>query len=687
MTNQIQLPGYQDYLSALRNPQHFLMDSGLKAGEVVLSQRNSRPITYSGNFALTVPFIADEHQYAIRCFLHLIPGIAERYAAITKFVKQANSEVLVDIEYQQEGILVNGSRYAICKMEWVDGLTLDKYIESNLDHPAFLSFLPNQFIDLVQQLRVLGCAHGDLQHGNIIANGTRLCLVDYDGMYVPEFEGRGLKATEIGHQNYQHPHRNADMFHSELDHFSSIAIFLSLKVIEHDPKAYDFSEDGAIYLKKGDYEAPDDSKRIQKIADIGYPEAAERFREICKGGIDDIPDLITFIQEDQKLFDDLPGRMRRDISEGAAVVRRKKATSKPQPPTPRAKKSSNGVAVSTGAAPARSAPPTPSRDAPSLQKPASQKPASQPASSNSRPAARSSSVPASGGAQAFGSITPMFTPSPSASSTSAPAPAPPPSTAATPSQSSARISTSPAPSAQASSTGPLPTISPPPAPPQPLTRTRPLTENARKRGVLFRTIALALYLMVGWGLVLASLYEQSSSSYFSSDDNEAGSLFVLEIILPALAVAWLANLAVEPVLSNPRAYFIWRFLRATIISALSVGVGAIMWITLYHLGGSIAEYPGPSGIIGAAMLLGIPFTGTIVFSANFGKTRLGKVFKTAVYTFFIMFVLTTLLSTLVGGDWDWGASGGMAAISAFLTLTVTIPVWFADRLAKGRSIA
>src|SRR6185312_15382803 len=96
-----------------------------------------------------------------------------------------------------------------------------------------LESVADQFRALVRGLGTAQIAHGDLQHGNIIVNGAKLYLIDYDGLYVP---GLPVSASnEIGHINYQHPDRSTQHVGPMVDRFSSIVIYLALKAVARQP--------------------------------------------------------------------------------------------------------------------------------------------------------------------------------------------------------------------------------------------------------------------------------------------------------------------------------------------------------------------------------------------------------------------------------------------------------------------
>ena len=95
-------------------------------------------------------------------------------------------------------------------MEWVEGQTLNRFVEESLEKPKMLRQLLELWPKLASRLREAGIAHADLQHGNVLlvpaADGKlALKLIDYDGMYVPTLAG--TPSGELGHPNYQHPDR------------------------------------------------------------------------------------------------------------------------------------------------------------------------------------------------------------------------------------------------------------------------------------------------------------------------------------------------------------------------------------------------------------------------------------------------------------------------------------------------
>ncbi|MBY0552189.1 MAG: hypothetical protein K2W95_33225 [Candidatus Obscuribacterales bacterium] len=140
-------------------------------------------------------------------------------------------------------------------MEWVHGVTLDRYIERYLRDGVMLEKLRNSFAEMYQRLLTAGVAHGDLQHGNILVTASGdLRLVDYDGMFVPSM--KGLKSNELGHRNYQHPERNASHFDETIDTFAAWSIYTAVTVAAHFPDVYVKLNGGndCLLFRRKDYE-------------------------------------------------------------------------------------------------------------------------------------------------------------------------------------------------------------------------------------------------------------------------------------------------------------------------------------------------------------------------------------------------------------------------------------------------
>ena len=203
---------------------------------------DGQPVMSSGNFAVVFK-MKDERDgklYAVRCFHRDQEGREESYRLIEEELKDVESPYLVSFRYIDKELFVDSSQtdeteFPILLMDWVEGITLDKYLRENLDDQYALEMLAYRFSQLAQWLIPQPFAHGDLKPDNILVreDGT-LVLVDYDGMYVPAMKGQ--KARELGSPDFRHPLRTEEDFDEHIDDFSLVSILLSIKAISLNPE-------------------------------------------------------------------------------------------------------------------------------------------------------------------------------------------------------------------------------------------------------------------------------------------------------------------------------------------------------------------------------------------------------------------------------------------------------------------
>lgn len=288
------LPRGDEYLTAIQNPRTAFSDTVLKICTPETDQFGI-PKPYSGGFTTTFHLTNHSQEWATRCFTRSIPDIQQRYAAIGRFLQKKPNDFFVEATCLSQGIRVGTQWHPIIKMEWLNGDTLNSYIDKNISNPSHINKIITEFLSLVNGLERLGVAHGDLQHGNIVVKNGKLRLIDYDGIFLPELAH--LKVNEIGHLNYQHPKRDVKFYNASIDRFASIVIFLGLQAIFSSPslwRKYDNSEN--ILFRADDFVNVETSPLLNEISALPQLiQYVDRFRGICKLEFEKIPTLNQFI--------------------------------------------------------------------------------------------------------------------------------------------------------------------------------------------------------------------------------------------------------------------------------------------------------------------------------------------------------------------------------------------------------
>jgi serine/threonine protein kinase len=281
------------YNDAVQHPQTAFSDPILKAAKIATNGMGL-PMALGGGFALTYSATAQGQKFAIRCFHKEAKGLEARYGHVDKGLRTAGGSYFVGFEYQPTGVLVNGKRYPIVKMDWVDGDTLGSFLEDNYSDKNRIERLRQQFTDVERFLRSKGVAHGDLQNGNVLVKSD-LKLIDYDGIYVPTMAaGQG---TELGHKHFQHPKRSAGDFGPDIDRFSFIVIDLSLRAIAQNPKLFiKYANGENIILTANDFINPGNSAAFADLKAIpSLSRDTTNLASICTAPMKGVPSLEDFL--------------------------------------------------------------------------------------------------------------------------------------------------------------------------------------------------------------------------------------------------------------------------------------------------------------------------------------------------------------------------------------------------------
>ncbi len=284
-------PSPQDYNEVIQSPAVCFADPELRCGLPELTALGL-PRAITGAFASVYRLHCNDRDVAVRCFLSRVPGIERRYRELSKYITGGELPYTVNFEYIPQGIRVGVKWFPVLKMDWVQGTSLTDYVGAVLAKPAELEALLDAFDQMVLDLRSAGIAHGDLQHGNVIAVNGALRLVDYDGVYVPSLAG--MISNENGHANYQHPHRNEKYFGPSIDSFSAWLIHISLALLLIDPGLWERYQGGdeCLLFRQTDYRNPLESNILRSLcghSSSKIQEMARFLRLLSLVPIDHVP--------------------------------------------------------------------------------------------------------------------------------------------------------------------------------------------------------------------------------------------------------------------------------------------------------------------------------------------------------------------------------------------------------------
>lgn len=233
----------------------------------------------SGSFAVVFKALENNKEIAIRCFIGSDNDYVERYRKIDNYLRNIDESWKVNIQFLDNEIKVDGKYYPVLKMDWVDGVLLNKYIDNNLYNNDVLSKLQKQFVKISTNLEDNKIAHGDIQCGNIIVkeiNGKPIIkLIDYDGLYIPFLSGEEQK--ERGRSEFQHPNRSYFGFNEKIDRFSFWVILCALEALKFDKSLWKETMQGGfntldnMLFVGSDFSNPTYSKLFQRISNLNQP--------------------------------------------------------------------------------------------------------------------------------------------------------------------------------------------------------------------------------------------------------------------------------------------------------------------------------------------------------------------------------------------------------------------------------
>ncbi len=288
-----------EFTDALQNPDVCFKGHELPefaAGQLELHPRDRRPLRYPGNFACVYPITCGGAKYALRCFIRQVDepeNLIKRYQLLSDFFEHISSEAFVGYRYFERGIRVKGQWFPTVRMEWVEGKKLHHYVRDNLTNPDSIRQLCGQLVEVTRTMQVLSIAHNDLQHGNVmVQTDGKIRLVDYDGFYLPHFQGQ--PSPEVGEDNYKHPLRTRQDYGTFVDNFPALVIYVSLLALSVDPGLWQHNEGDHLIFTKADLAAPANSECFRDLKasqDHSVRHLAEYLEGCCSIPVDQVPNL------------------------------------------------------------------------------------------------------------------------------------------------------------------------------------------------------------------------------------------------------------------------------------------------------------------------------------------------------------------------------------------------------------
>ena len=305
-------PSPSEYAQAVGYfPNVSVLDLKLKSGKPKRGPNNTL-LVYSGGFSTVFPIEVASNTYALRCWIKDVGDAKNRYEKIGVYLKQVGLHYFTDFEYVPEGILINGKKYPITRMEWAEGETLRDFIGKNFADTNIFKTVANEFRQMFETLHTHQISHGDLQDGNILLrrNGSsvEIKLIDYDSLYVPSLHGQSSPTR--GFPEYQHPARGA-LSDEKMDYFSELVIYLSFLSLSEKPELWnqfkDKTERGLLFSKE-DFENPNQSTVFQELANLSpdVQQLAATLKDFCaKTSIDQLAPLEAVLPKpDAKTYSD-----------------------------------------------------------------------------------------------------------------------------------------------------------------------------------------------------------------------------------------------------------------------------------------------------------------------------------------------------------------------------------------------
>lgn len=280
-------PSATDYSMALQQPTAAFSVPELREAEFKKGRRGL--VVIAGSSAVVFHAAIGGRDYALRCYTREDASTPDRYAALDEYVARTQLDRYVSqVRWVDQAVQVKGDQWPVLTMEWIDGRRLNDHVGdlAGSGDTAALRSLAGQWLTLVSDLQEAQFAHGDLQHGNILVEGTgKLRLVDFDSVWIPPLSGHPAP-TEAGHASYQRYSPNpADHWGPYMDTFPGLVIYLALLALSRAPGLWDKLDNGDnLLFERADLVPPHQTEVWTLLAGLGDPtidRLAAKLREFC----------------------------------------------------------------------------------------------------------------------------------------------------------------------------------------------------------------------------------------------------------------------------------------------------------------------------------------------------------------------------------------------------------------------
>ena len=267
-------PNRSQYKNAVLNEMYPVEENGGYTFSPVLIDND---LVFASGGIATVFKLKDKQSQilAVKFFRNEIVERFERFEKISKFLKQNKFPFIVDFEFVKNLIFVpiegqeeTNSFFPGLIMKWIEAPTLESKIKDLITNNKSKDILKiaKSFKELSISILDNKFSHGDLKLSNLlISENLNLYLIDYDGMFIKDFEGN--ISFELGTPSYQHPKRTVNNFDSSIDQFSILVIYTSLIALAYYPELYKKYNDGDnIILTLEDFNYPNKSELLKTLS-------------------------------------------------------------------------------------------------------------------------------------------------------------------------------------------------------------------------------------------------------------------------------------------------------------------------------------------------------------------------------------------------------------------------------------